>query len=118
EHAWHQFSVRIPCRDAVLAAMQSAGIGCSIHYPVPIHRQKAYHFLGLPEGSFPVAERCSREFLSLPVFPELTEEQVRTVTGVLRRCLKNRDNLIRRVNNGPFRQKFRDECLPLQPKRF
>lgn len=87
EHAWHQFSVRIPCRDAVLAAMQGAGIGCSIHYPVPIHRQKAYHFLGLPEGSFPVAERSSREFLSLPIFPELTEEQVRTVTGVLKHVL-------------------------------
>lgn len=94
EHAWHQFPVRIPRRDEILAAMQSAGIGCGIHYPVPIHRQKAYHFLGLSEGSFPVAERCSQEFLSLPIFPELTEEQVLTVAGVLRGCLKSCDNLI------------------------
>ncbi len=55
------------------------GISCGIHYPVPIHLQKAYRSLGLGIGSFPVAEQCAKEFLSLPMFPELSLEQIEIV---------------------------------------
>ena len=55
------------------------GIACGIHYPIPVHLQEAYQSLGYEEGAFPVAERAAREFISLPMFPELTFEQVETV---------------------------------------
>jgi len=89
-HAWHIYSVRIKdrSRDEVLRRMAARGIKCGVHYPVPIHLQRAYAFLGLPPGSFPVAERLSREFLSLPIYPELTPEQIRSVVVALRECLR------------------------------
>ena len=59
------------------------GISCGIHYPVPIHLQDAYRFLSLGQGSFPVAEKCASEFLSLPMFPELTSEQIAYVADTL-----------------------------------
>ena len=64
----------------LLDAMAERGISCGIHYPIPIHLQEGYRNLGLGRGSFPVAERCAEEFLSLPMFPELTSEQVETVS--------------------------------------
>jgi dTDP-4-amino-4,6-dideoxygalactose transaminase len=67
--------------------MASRGVHCAIHYPVPIHLQKAYSFLGLGPGSFPVAERCAREFLSLPMYPELRAEQIEFVVKTLKGCL-------------------------------
>jgi dTDP-4-amino-4,6-dideoxygalactose transaminase len=52
------------------------GIGSGVHYPIPIHRQEAYRSLGYGPGSFPIAEKCAAEFVSLPMFPELTSEQL------------------------------------------
>lgn len=75
-HVFHVFSVRLPNRDVVLKELKSREIGCGIHYPVPIHLQNAYSFLGYGPGSFPVAEKCAQEFLSLPMFPELSEDQI------------------------------------------
>ena len=75
-HVYHVYEVRVQNRDAVMAALDAKGIGCGIHYPVPIHLQEAYKGLGLKEGSFPIVERCAAEFVSLPMFPELTVEQV------------------------------------------
>ncbi len=85
---YHIYAVRVKERDRLLGALAERGIGCAIHYPVPIHRQEAYGFLGLGPGSFPVAETCAQEFLSLPMFPELTAEQLATVAGELRQALK------------------------------
>lgn len=62
-----------------MKALAEQGISCGIHYPVPLHLQDAYQFLGYKQEDFPVAEKCAREFVSLPMFPELTEEQVRYV---------------------------------------
>ncbi|HEU6449324.1 MAG TPA: DegT/DnrJ/EryC1/StrS family aminotransferase [Verrucomicrobiae bacterium] len=83
-HAYHLFVVRVKNRDHILKQLSARGIGCGIHYPIPIHLQKAYQPLNLRAGSFPVAEQCAAEFLSLPMFPELTLEQIQTVERELR----------------------------------
>jgi dTDP-4-amino-4,6-dideoxygalactose transaminase len=75
EHVWHVYAVRTGMRAALQHALQTAGSASGIHYPVPVHLQPAYADLGYKEGSFPEAERASREVLSLPMFPELTEAQ-------------------------------------------
>jgi dTDP-4-amino-4,6-dideoxygalactose transaminase len=72
---YHLYVVRTRDRDGMMAALKQAGIGSGIHYPVPLHLQKAYVSLGYGEGSFPVAERVAREILSLPMFPQLTAAQ-------------------------------------------
>jgi dTDP-4-amino-4,6-dideoxygalactose transaminase len=87
QHVYHVYAVRVQDRNQVLQAMADKGISCGIHYPVPVHLQEAYRFLGYRAGSFPVAERCAEEFLSLPMFPELTPEQVHTVVDELTLCL-------------------------------
>ena len=87
-HVYHIYAVRVQNRDQVLKNLSDRGIGCGIHYPVPVHLQVAYAFLGHKAGDFPVAERCGREFLSLPMFPELTESQVERVVHELREAIR------------------------------
>jgi dTDP-4-amino-4,6-dideoxygalactose transaminase len=89
-HVYHVYAVRVKDRDQVLQAMSDRGISCAIHYPIPVHLQEAYRFLGYEQGSFPVAERCAEEFLSLPMFPELTSEQIHAVADALKSCLSAR----------------------------
>jgi dTDP-4-amino-4,6-dideoxygalactose transaminase len=83
EHVWHLYTVRVPDRDRVLNELHEAGIGAGIHYPVPIHLTPAFTGLGYAPGAFPVAERSARELLSLPLFPEITEEQQECVASAL-----------------------------------
>jgi dTDP-4-amino-4,6-dideoxygalactose transaminase len=83
-HVYHVYAVRVAGRDAVMGRLRASGIGCGIHYPIPLHLQGAYRDAGRGEGTFPVAETCAREFLSLPMYPELTEEQIAHVAKVLR----------------------------------
>jgi dTDP-4-amino-4,6-dideoxygalactose transaminase len=78
-HVYHVYAIRIQDRDEVMQFLTEERIGCGIHYPVPIHLQGAYRGLGYEQGAFPIAERCAMEFLSLPMFPELTPEQVDNV---------------------------------------
>jgi dTDP-4-amino-4,6-dideoxygalactose transaminase len=68
-----------------MSHLKSAGVVTSIHYPIPIHLHPAFSDLGYSEGSFPEAERLSREALSLPLFPELREDQVGFVCDSIRR---------------------------------
>jgi dTDP-4-amino-4,6-dideoxygalactose transaminase len=75
-HVYHVYAVRSPKRDALIAGLGQRGIHCGIHYPVPLHLQEAYGFLGLREGAFPVAEKVARELFSLPMYPELRPEQI------------------------------------------
>lgn len=75
-HVYHIFGICSKNRDALLAKLAQKEISAGIHYPVPIHLQKAYQSLGLAKGSFPVAERVADEELSLPMFPELTMDQI------------------------------------------
>ncbi len=75
-HVYHVYAVRVTDRDSVLDALGKRGVSCGIHYPVPIHLQEAYQWLGYGVGSFPIAEQCAAELLSLPMYPELTREQI------------------------------------------
>lgn len=73
--AWHLYVIRTERRDALQAALARAGVGTLIHYPIPPHLQQAYAELGYSEGRLPIAERLSREMLSLPIGPQLDEAQ-------------------------------------------
>src|SRR5262249_4564427 len=72
---YHLFVIRTADRDRVKSGLADAGIGTGIHYPIPLHLQKAYDCLGYKAGDFPITEKVSEEILSLPMFPELTPEQ-------------------------------------------
>jgi len=86
-HIYHVYAVRVGGRDWLMKRLAQADVHCAIHYPVPVHLQEAYAFLGLGRGSYPVAERCADEFLSLPMFPELSDEQVDFVCAELKQAL-------------------------------
>jgi len=87
-HVYHLFVIRLGRRDKLIHFLGERGIACGIHYPVPIHLTGAYQFMGLGSGSFPVAEQCTGEFVSLPMFPDLTSDQVREVTAGMRAFLQ------------------------------
>ena len=76
KHVFHVYALRVKNRDALINALAEKGIGTNVHYPVPVHLQNAYASMGLKQGSYPVAEKCASEFISLPMFAELTEEQI------------------------------------------
>jgi dTDP-4-amino-4,6-dideoxygalactose transaminase len=83
-HVYHVYSVRVQNRDQLMKGLSDRGIGCGVHYPIPIHLQPAYKSLGYKHGDFPTSEKCAREFLSLPMFPELTPVQVQRVVEELK----------------------------------
>lgn len=84
QHVYHIFAVRTPKRDELLPFLKERGVDAGIHYPVPVHLQKAYADLGYQRGDFPCAERIADELLSLPMFPELTSEQIEYVCVTIR----------------------------------
>jgi dTDP-4-amino-4,6-dideoxygalactose transaminase len=88
KHVYHLYAVRAHNRDQLMQALAAKGIGCGIHYPIPVHLQEAYGNLGLGRGSFPVAEQCAAEYLSLPMFPELTTDQVTQVATEIKAILR------------------------------
>jgi dTDP-4-amino-4,6-dideoxygalactose transaminase len=84
-HIYHLYVVQSENRDELMKALNGADIQTGIHYPIPIHLQPAYTFLGHEEGAFPEAERQAKRLLSLPMFPELTNEQIeRVADNILR----------------------------------
>lgn len=78
-HVYHIYAVRVTNRDETVKCLADQGIGTGIHYPVPVHLQEAYQGLGYQRGAFPIAECYAAEFLSLPMYPELTHSQVEQV---------------------------------------
>jgi len=83
-HVYHLFVIQINDRDAVGKTLKKKGIGTGLHYPIPLHLQNAYAHMKIPEGSFPVTEFYSKRLLSLPMFPELSDEQISYVCKELR----------------------------------
>jgi len=79
--------VRTPRRAELVKALETAGIGALIHYPIPPHLQEAYADLGQPKGTFPLSETLAETVLSLPMGPHLTPETVDQVAAVVRRTL-------------------------------
>jgi dTDP-4-amino-4,6-dideoxygalactose transaminase len=84
QHIFHQYTVRVPRRDALLDHLRTRGIGCAVYYPLALHLQPCFSHLGYRPGSLPAAEAATAEVVSLPVYPELREDQqaevVRAVT--------------------------------------
>ncbi|MBD0370343.1 MAG: DegT/DnrJ/EryC1/StrS family aminotransferase [Pyrinomonadaceae bacterium] len=87
-HVYHLYVVQAADRDALQADLNKAGVQTGIHYPVPIHLQPAYAFLGHAKGSFPETERQAVRVLSLPMFPELTDEQIKAVAEAVHNSTK------------------------------
>jgi dTDP-4-amino-4,6-dideoxygalactose transaminase len=83
-HVYHVYGVRLPHRDAIQSALQARGIQTGIHYPVPVHLQKAYQEFGFAEGDLPVTETAATELLSFPMFPELERSQIEQVCDAIR----------------------------------
>jgi len=87
KHVYHIYAIRVADRDRLIASLAEKDIQCGIHYPIPVHLLDAYKSLNLGTGSFPVAEKSAAEFVSLPMFPELSGEQIEWVVGEIRRNL-------------------------------
>jgi dTDP-4-amino-4,6-dideoxygalactose transaminase len=88
KHIYHLYVIRVKNRDRVREALAERGIGCGLHYPVPLHLLDAYKHLGKAAGSYPVTEEIASELLSLPMYPEITGEQQAYVARCLEEILE------------------------------
>lgn len=84
KHVYHLYVIRTEKRDELQEYLKSNGIFTGLHYPIPLHLQKAYEYLGYKEGDFPVAEKYAKQILSLPMFPELTPKEIEKVTSEIK----------------------------------
>jgi dTDP-3-amino-3,4,6-trideoxy-alpha-D-glucose transaminase len=89
---YHLFVVYVANRDRVKTALEAHGVETAIHYPRPVHLQKAYASLGHGRGSFPNTELACDRVLSLPLFPEMTDEQAEYVARMLRRTVEETES--------------------------
>jgi len=83
EHVFHQYTVRVPKRDTVQKQLTGRGVASTVYYPVPMHLQPIFEPLGYKRGDLPECERAAQEALSLPIFPELTDDQIEYVVNAL-----------------------------------
>lgn len=86
-HVYNQYTIRVMGRDRIMDHLKNRGVSSAIHYPRPLHLQGAFSYLGYREGDFPQSELASREVLSLPIYPELKDEEVRFVVNVLKEVM-------------------------------
>jgi dTDP-4-amino-4,6-dideoxygalactose transaminase len=84
QHIYHMYVIQAPRRDELQVWLKDHGIGTGIHYPVPIHLQNAMSNLGGKKGDFPVTEKVVDQILSLPLYPELTDEAIQIVASSIR----------------------------------
>lgn len=110
EHVWHQYTIRVlesrvlenandvtnnplagPTRDAVITDLAKRGVGSMCYYPVPLHLQAAFQYLGYKAGDFPLSEKMGRQVLSLPMYPELTKSQLEQVAFALKQATADLD---------------------------
>jgi dTDP-4-amino-4,6-dideoxygalactose transaminase len=87
EHVFHLYVVRVDDRDRVLDLLREQGIGAGVHYPIPLHEQPVYAHLGIAPEALPVTHTLARRVLSLPIYPEMTLEQVEAIVALLREHL-------------------------------
>jgi dTDP-4-amino-4,6-dideoxygalactose transaminase len=85
KHVYHIYAIRTERRKRLMEALAKDGISCGIHYPVPLHLQEAYNSLGYTKDDFPVTERCAEQIVSLPMFAELTSEQIEYVVEKIKK---------------------------------
>jgi len=96
KHVYHVYAIRVQTRDELINTLAEKDIHCGIHFRLPVHLQNAYRHLGLGKGSFPVAEKCAEELVSLPMFAELTKEQIEHIASSVKdfyakRCPESND---------------------------
>jgi len=87
-HVYHLFVIQLNNRDQVMKKMGGKGVRCGLHYPIPLHLQKAYSHLGFGRRSFPISENSSERVLSLPIYPDITKNQVEYVCASLASIIK------------------------------
>lgn len=88
KHVYHQFTILTDKRDDIINVLKENDIACNIYYPVPLHLQKAFSFLGYKKGDLPHAETLSKKALSLPIHPYLEDEEVLVISNVLKSALR------------------------------
>jgi len=90
KHVYHLYVIQVEegLRDKLIEYLNARGIGAQIHYPIPIHLQKAYKHLGYNQGSFPVAEKLAKRIISLPMFPELERQEIEYIAREIRAFFK------------------------------
>lgn len=87
EAVYHLYVVQVPDRDRVTSYLREHGVMAQVHYPIPLHLQPAYEYLGMRRGSLPVSEKVTERCISLPIFPEMTPEQIKHVALTLKGAL-------------------------------
>jgi dTDP-4-amino-4,6-dideoxygalactose transaminase len=91
-HIYHQYTIRVKERDKLKEYLRQKGVGTAIYCPLPLHLQECYKYLNYKEGNLPISEKMSKEVLSLPIYPELTESQQRKVVEYIKEFLKKEDS--------------------------
>jgi dTDP-4-amino-4,6-dideoxygalactose transaminase len=84
KHVYHLYVIRTPKRDELRAWLETKGVGTGMHYPIPIHLQEAWRQYGGGDYSLPITERITKEIISLPMYPELSHDEVRYVCDCIR----------------------------------